>query len=146
MPTLARPTDRESLLARFDALSPEAARQWGTMNAHQMICHVNDAIRVALGDLPAQDCSTWASRTIIRFLVLRTPIFAPKGKIQTAPEMLTSKPETWDTDVRELKENIARLADATAGSRHPMFGELTAKDWQALTAKHLDFHLRQFGA
>lgn len=68
MPTLARSSDRESLLARFDALPPEAARKWGTMNPHQMVCHVNDAIRVALGDLPAKDCSTWASRTIIRFL------------------------------------------------------------------------------
>ena len=36
--------------------------------------------------------------------------------------------------------------EVIANKKHPFFGELTFEEWDKLQWKHLDHHLRQFGA
>src|SRR5262245_45478503 len=50
MPTLFDDADRAALVARVQSLQPGAARQWGKMNAAQMLCHCAHALEVATGD------------------------------------------------------------------------------------------------
>jgi len=138
-------TDRKALLERLRRIEPETPRVWGTMTAHQMICHVSDQLRVALGDVESRDRGTFLHKTLVRWIVVRLPIPAPKGKIQTVPEMLTSRPATWDDDVRALEELVERVVAAESFSPHPVFGRLSRQEWGILGAKHMDHHLRQFG-
>jgi hypothetical protein len=63
----------------------------------------------------------------------------------TAPEMLTSGPGDWDTDLAHVERRIQVVGSGAADAVHPYFGPLTPGDWGRLCWKHLDHHLRQFG-
>ena len=147
MQTLFDAAARSSIHKRIDQISVDTPRQWGTMDAGQMVCHVSDQLRVALGDLESV-----VKPSVLRFKPLRYLLVYwlpwPKGKIQTAPEMLTTKPDTWREDVSSLHDLVDRVADADAAYRwgpHPMFGSISRREWGLLCLKHLDHHLRQFG-
>ena len=43
---------REQMLARLHRLTPESRRRRGRMSAPQMIAHLSDQMRHALGDVP----------------------------------------------------------------------------------------------
>ena len=145
MPTLMNAPDRDTLVARLRRVKPDTPGLWGTLTAPRMICHLGDAMRVALGELKAADTSTPLHRTLVRFFVLRTPMFAPPGKVRTAPEMLSSAPTDFAVDVAACERMMARIGRGEAGAVHPMFGPMNPAEWAGLTWKHCDHHLRQFG-
>ena len=145
MPTLLNPADREAILQRLRRLQPTARPRWGTLTAPKLVCHLADNLRVSLGDVPVRRIDTLPSRTLLKWLVVYSPMRPPPGKIQTAPEMLTSAPTTWGEDMARVEQLIARMAAAPATAIHPFFGPLSAGGWGRLGWKHLDHHLRQFG-
>ena len=55
MKSLTRAQDKAELLARLGNLTPESERRWGQMNVQQMVCHLADACRMALGQKPVSD-------------------------------------------------------------------------------------------
>ena len=90
---------------------------------------------------------------LLRFRPLRQVLVYwlpwPKGRIATAPEMLTTAPSAWDYDVAQLHaliEQFAARSPSEAWAGHPAFGPLSGREWGVLCWKHLDHHLRQFGA
>ena len=145
MPTLLNPADREAILQRLRRLEPSNQPRWGKLTAPKMVCHLADNLRLSLGDVSAQRTDTLPSRTLLKWLVVYTPVQPPPGKIQTAPEMLTSAPTTWGEDLARVEMLIGRLAAAPTTAVHPFFGPLTYGGWGRLAWKHLDHHLRQFG-
>src|ERR1700678_594641 len=48
--TLGNLTNRQNISLRLAGLSLEDARRWGTMSVHQMVCHLDDAYKLALGE------------------------------------------------------------------------------------------------
>jgi hypothetical protein len=110
-----------------------------------MLCHLADQLRVALGDVPSRPVHTFISRTLVKFMVVDTGMEPPRGKIETAPEMLVSKPTTWDADLAACVELVERVGRGTADAVHPSFGPLSPEEWGRLCWKHLNHHLVQFG-
>lgn len=110
-----------------------------------MLCHVTDSLRVAVGDLPTRPVGNLASRTLIRWIVIHSPLKPPPGKVSTAPEMLTSAPTNWSDDLAAAVGLIERVGKGEATATHPSFGRLSRSEWCKLSWKHLDHHLRQFG-
>ena len=102
--------DRSLILQRLQRVRPDAQPAWGTLDAPRMLCHVGDQMRVALGDLPSKAVHTFASRTLLKFLVINTGFQPPRGKIRTAPEMLTSQPTSWDADLSACLALAERVA------------------------------------
>ena len=49
-------------LERVKALRPHTARRWGRMTAHQMVCHLVDCNRVALGEVVVTAPPGWGAR------------------------------------------------------------------------------------
>ena len=145
MPSLSANRDRESVLRRLRSLTPQHQRRWGKMTAHQMVCHVSDQMRVALGDLPTKPFGGYLTGLLMRLYSIHTPGPWPKGRVQTAREMLTAQPPAWDADVRACAELIVRFGRERAHAVHPRFGPLTPREWGILTAKHANHHLTQFG-
>lgn len=140
------------ILTRIDALNDTDPAQWGTMTASQMICHLADQIRVALGSIAVADQSTFLTRTVTKRLVLLgMPI--PRGKVQTFPEIdqaagKGTAPTTFADDVAALKHVISEFIATEpnfAFQRHSLFGALNRQQWGRLISLHLDYHLRQFG-
>ena len=86
------------------------------------------------------------SRTFVRWIALHTPMQWPHG-VKTVPsadqEAGGTKPADWDRDLAEL-QRLIRDFQALDSRRHPIFGPLTADEWNVWAWRHADHHLRQF--
>jgi hypothetical protein len=143
--TLLDPADRARLVERLRRLRPESKPAWGKLDAPRMLCHVADTLRIALGELPTRPTHSFLSRTLGRALVVNTRLRAPRGKIDTAPEMMSSRPTSWDADLAACVQLVERVGEGTSRAVHPAFGPLTPEEWGRMSWKHCDHHLTQFG-
>ena len=144
MPSLNDPAARASLVARLDRLSPEAVPLWGKMSAPKMLAHITDAFRMALGELSVRPKKI---PLIGSFPFKQLAIFVlpfPKNS-PTAPEIIARAPEAFDVEKANAKALLTRLGGHVTYAVHPIFGTLSRSEWGALSYKHFDHHLRQFG-
>jgi hypothetical protein len=152
MKTLASPADKEEILARLCAIRPESPRRWGRMNAHQMICHVSDALRVGMGGKAPKPIGGWASRTLVKWAALWLPVHWPRG-VPTVPECEAgvggTPPAEMARDLSELRQLLDRFTSLPHADKlppHPIFGKMSEREWMRWGYLHIDHHLRQFGA
>jgi hypothetical protein len=152
MKTLANPKDKQEILARLDRISPASQRQWGSMTVAEMVCHLNDALVIAMGEKQAGSASTWFSRSIFKWAGLWFPTQWPHG-VRTVPECdakkLGTRPAEMESDLGMLRESFARFTRRPREyelQAHPMFGLMTEREWMRWGYLHIDHHLRQFGA
>jgi hypothetical protein len=120
------------------------------MSAHQMVCHCVDAFRMASGEKPVSDASSFFQRTLLKWIVLYLPMRWPAG-ILTRPELDQeaggTKPTNFDADAATLRSMVKiAAARSFASPVHPLFGRMSQADWQRWGYLHMDHHLRQFGA
>jgi hypothetical protein len=106
---------RAEIQERLARLGPGTRGLWGRMSAPQMLAHVADQLRMALGDIRARPV-----RTPLRYPVLRELIVYllpwPRGA-PTAPELLSTAAGDWAGDVEALHALIGRFAER--GPRAP---------------------------
>ena len=142
---------RDSIINRINQLKADNKAAWGKMNAHQMLCHCTDQLRISLGEkgTPEEKAGVVA-RTVLKFLVLNV-ISIPKN-VPTSPKVDQmkdgTKPIDFESDRKTLIEYIEKFvnaADKDASTPHFKFGAMSKKDWAILANKHLDHHLKQFG-
>jgi hypothetical protein len=149
--TLAEERDRAQLLARLRAVRPDSARRWGRMSVHQMVCHLADNYRMALGQRPVETTRVPVPRGLVKWAALYAPLPWPRG-IPTAPETdqerLGTRPLEFAVDLAEAAALLERVAAEAGLERraHTVFGAMTAADWLRWAWLHTDHHLRQFGA
>lgn len=151
MRTLANEPDKNALLTRLRRLTPDSQRRWGKMTPHQMICHLNDAFKTGTGEREVTSVSSFASRTIIKWIALYSPLPWPHG-IGSPPEVDQQRggtpPVEFNRDRQELESMIERLSSRNRDfqwHRHPFFDEMSERDWMRWAYLHCDHHLRQFG-
>ena len=121
------------------------------MSAHQMVCHLSDGFRTAIGEKPVNPASTLLSRTVVKWIALHSPLPWPHN-IQTRPEVDQeiggTKPHDFAKDVRELELLIERVAQPQRDFEwrpHPIFGRLSDRERLRWAYLHVDHHLRQCG-
>ncbi len=150
MASLHDPQRLRTALARLGQLGPDTPARWGRMNAHQMVCHLSDSLRFALGErATTEELRFPVPAPVARFVALHTPLPWPRGA-PTLPEMDQERqgtpPDEFDTDRRELESLMTRFAATTSGwPRHPIFGFMSQAQWGRWAFRHTDHHLRQFG-
>ena len=148
--TLLHPEARAEILRRIEALTPGSERRWGRMTLHQMVCHLSDACRAALGERQLSVIGTLWERTVIRWLAIHANVKWPEG-VRTAPEVDQefggTRPTEFARDVEELRGLIQRFGapEPRLSGCHPLFGALSAAEWGVFSYRHADHHLRQFG-
>jgi hypothetical protein len=148
----AQSPDRVAVLeTRLLTVTPQSPRQWGSMSPHEMICHLTDSFRAMLGQRPVS-ATAWSPlrRRLVRLIALHTPLPWPKG-IDTMPEVNPrrqgTRPSTFEDDRAQLLTVMRQFVAPDARyAPHPMFGTLTRQEWLTWTFRHVDHHLRQFGA
>jgi hypothetical protein len=86
MKTLLSPGDRNEILDRLAKLHSDSPPCWGTMSAHQMVCHLSDSFRASLNEKYISPSSTFLKRTLLKWVALWVPLPWPRG-IKTRPEM-----------------------------------------------------------
>ena len=147
MKTLLNPTDREEILRRVAAVRADSQRQWGSMSAAQMICHLSDSFRSALGEKSVSSDTNFFKRTVMKRLALALPNW-PHG-VKTRPEMDQQQggtpPAEFAADVQQLRILFDRYCAAQQFAPHPMMGPLTRSERMRWAYLHMNHHLRQFG-
>jgi hypothetical protein len=146
MPTLWNDADRAALVARVRLVTAEHAARWGQFSAAGMLAHLNDATRMATGDLvvdgKAPSFLRWPPVRYLAIHVLPMPKSAP-----TAPGLIARSSTAQVADelavFASLVDDAARRS--TLSPSHPAFGAMTREGWGVLMHKHIDHHLRQFG-
>ena len=149
MKSLCDSETQKEIRERLGCVKPDSPRQWGRMSAHQMICHLNDSFRVAAGEKYASPATSFWTRTVIKWAALHTPVRWPQG-VATRPEVEQGRggtpPRDWERDREELRALILAFANRTEFGVHPIFGKMSRRDWMIWGYRHVDHHLRQFGA
>ena len=135
------------LVARARRVGPDVRPRWGSLDAPRMMCHVADAVRLSLGDIPTHP----RPRTLMQTFPLRDLVLYwlpwPHG-VRGPREAFTTPPCALDMDVQALEAVLVRFLDHRPTAEwppHPLFGPMTAGDWNRLLYRHTDHHLRQFG-
>ncbi len=150
MRTLDSGADRQAIVRRIYALAASDRRLWGKMSAHQMVCHLCDAYRSALGERYVSPAMGFLQRTVIKWIALRVPAKWPKGT-PTRPEVEQgvggTAPVEFEADRSELLSAVRRFCDESGNKSisHPFFGRMTRQEWLRWGYLHADHHLRQFG-
>lgn len=140
--------DRQAIFTRVGSLSASSTARWGQMSVTGMLEHLQLSARMAVGELTVASVNKRAFQVFpLKQLILYVLPF-PKGA-PTAPELL---PEAAASFEEERAALLAALDQIGAGPRdgtgpaHPLFGPMSWREWGAVTYKHVDHHLKQFGA
>lgn len=142
--------DKHEVLNRISNLGPSARAMWGKMNVNEMVCHIADQLRLALGIKEVEFKGNLIEENILKWLVLWGLPF-PKGKIETVKELKQgvggTKPTDFNCDIKLLKDLIEDfdISFNSDSRKHPAFGSMNKKQWGRLVYLHIDYHLRQFG-
>jgi hypothetical protein len=149
--TVADPVVLRSLTERLMALRPESRRRWGTLTAHEMLCHLGDAGEMVLMIRRRERPIPRRRRPIFKWLALWTPMRWSHGQ-QTNPKhdprIAGTRPSDFASDLVRALSAIQGIATAQADALEPvhgLFGTMSIRDWQRWAYKHTDHHLRQFG-
>ena len=148
MRTLFDADARTHFQRRVTILKPDAPARWGRFTAPKMLAHVNDGLRMALGDLPTKSRNLPVRYPPLKQLLIYVLPF-PKG-LPTAPELLARTDQAQFESEREtfplLLERVgARATAASSWPDHPAFGPMSRRDWGVLGYRHIHHHFTQFG-
>ena len=150
MKTLFDRTTYEEIVRRVDAIQPGAERHWGKMTAAQMLEHSARALEVASGKKPVKQAFLGKAMSwIFRSNFVGEKPFAKNSP--TGPEFIVTG---IDPDFRRTQERVKTLLGefyaigekGCDGRIHGFFGRMTGAEWGITQYKHMDHHLRQFGA
>jgi hypothetical protein len=138
----------QEVLSRLDKISASTPANWGKMNAAQMMAHCQAGFKVYFGELKMK-------RGIVGLLfgkMARKKLFSPQPwarNLPTAPQFKIAGEREFDVEKQKLVGYINRFATegcTITSTMHPFFGKLSAQECATLNYKHLDHHLKQFGA
>ena len=104
MKTIFDDADFSPLMQRVEALSPDSQRQWGKMNAAQMMAHVSRTVELSLGLATAPSEANWFMRRIIKPFAIgnrQTPKNSP-----TAKAFRIDGERDFDAEKQKLIQNL----------------------------------------
>src|SRR6476469_5013772 len=140
----------DEVKSRTMSLRRDSVRQWGKMNPAQALAHCAASLEMAVGDRkPPQMLLGRVIGGLVKPMALGNddPM---KRNSPTVPSLVVSDERELETERTRLCSLIDRFT--TAGPQgctthpHSFFGRLNPQEWAILMYKHLDHHLRQFGA
>ncbi|MEM1448764.1 MAG: DUF1569 domain-containing protein [Planctomycetota bacterium] len=138
------------VVERIRAISPDARAEWGKMSAPQALAHCRAAMDVAVGRAtPKRSFIGLLLGGIFRSKIIDGPDpFRPNQP--TDPRLVVADPDRLEDEKSALVASVQRFRelgpDGMPDGPHPFFGKLRPDQWDRLMSKHLDHHLRQFGA
>src|SRR5262245_15577514 len=125
MKSLVCGSDKAEILRRMKRVRTDTPRRWGVMTAHEMVCHLADGYRMALGELPVRIQTSWITRTLVKWIAIDLPLPWPHGipsTVEIDQRGGGTRPGAFASDVAALEASIERV---TAPSRslvpqHPL--------------------------
>ncbi len=141
----------DALIARINQLTPETRPQWGKMSVSQMLAHCCVSYEYVFEE------NKYKKPNLIMGLILKTFV---KGNIvneQPYKQGLPTAPDFIIKDDKDFEQEKQRLIGFVRKTRQMgesyfdgkpshSFGVLNKTEWNNMFYKHLDHHLKQFGA
>lgn len=148
MGSILNENDRVAIRTRMQSLSSSSTRRWGTLDVVGMLEHLRLSASMATGDLSVPSSNKRVFQVFpLKHLILYVFPF-PKGA-PTAAELKPVDGASFEDERNALLDLLDRIGNGPkdgVGPAHPLFGTLTRREWGAVTYKHTDHHLKQFGA
>jgi hypothetical protein len=149
MKNLYEPETINEVVSRIDKLQPAARREWGKMDVAQMMAHCSAALDMASGRInPPRILMGRVIGSLFKPIFTNEKPFSKNNP--TDKQLVISDQRDFAREQERLKQCVRQFhAAGEAGCTrhpHPFFGALLPQDWSRGMYKHLDHHLRQFGA
>jgi Protein of unknown function (DUF1569) len=149
MKDLHSPAVANEIIARIEHLTPDTKGLWGKMTVAQMLAHCNTALQTNMGKIPSKQglMGKIFGQMAKKSVVSDKPF---KQGLPTDKTFVIKDTRDFGQEQKLLIELVRQLPatdrEAVARTPHPFFGKMTPNEWNSLNYKHLDHHLRQFGA
>jgi len=138
------------IITRINNLTETSKAEWGKMNVGQMLTHCQKPFEVINGDLKMEAKIGFFKKFI--FSLMKSVMYNDKPWRKNIPtgEGFVISEEMDFTPERDKLINLAndfnKRKDQKEWAPHPVFGKFTAEQYGKMNYKHLDHHLKQFGA
>ena len=132
---------------RIDKLSPSTQRLWGRMGVAEMLAHCTMPYRQILGEQfnPPSFFMKWLVKNFFKTSMVNEVPY--KKNLPTSPAFVIREEKNFEQEKNKLLELLNRFTEKNmVNQEHPIFGKLTKEQWSKATWKHVDHHLKQFGA
>jgi len=136
-------------IERLNNLSESSTAKWGTMNAAQMLAHLNVAYDITFErkEVNINGVMRWAMTKFLKPLVVGDKPY--KRNSGTAPFFKIQDNKNFEEEKALLTENMKNVEQKGAsyfeGRKYPSFNNMTADDFSNLFQKHIEHHFEQFG-
>src|SRR5262249_3241267 len=112
MKSIDQQVHKQELFDRLCKVTPQSRRLWGSMTPHQMICHLNDSFKAAMGERAVRARNNLFTRTALKWVAFQIPVKWPRG-VKTMPELDQqlggTSPTDFEKDALELRALINRF-------------------------------------
>ena len=90
------------------------------MSAPEMVCHLTDAFRMAMGDKAVSGASSLSQRTVVKWAALYLPVQWPTGVLVTRPEIEQGSAGTCPGDFERDRADLVAAVErfTAANTRH----------------------------
>ncbi|MBK7631855.1 MAG: DUF1569 domain-containing protein [Ignavibacteriales bacterium] len=149
MKNIFDPTVTTEIISRINKLDAGTKRQWGKMNAAQMLAHCNVTYELVYDKIHPKPntLKSFILKIFVKPVVVGEKPY--KKDSPTAPEFKVNDDKIFETEKGRLINYILKTQELGAAKFHNKeshsFGALTKDEWNNLFYKHLDHHLNQFG-
>jgi len=149
MKSIYEPATLQEFTKRIDTLTPASQHQWGKMDVSQMLAHCSNALEVTVGDRsPKSTLMGKLLGRLVKGVITNPKPFKPN--LPTDPSFVIADSRDFNHEKQRMINLLSRISkggpQAMQNRKHPFFGPLTPEEWSTSTYKHMDHHLRQFGA
>ncbi|HPS65052.1 MAG TPA: DUF1569 domain-containing protein [Ignavibacteria bacterium] len=149
METLFSNQDVDEIIRRINTLTQDSKAQWGKMNVSRMLAHCTVGLKMTTGEIK---CKGNFFMQLIGRMLKNKIIYKSEFRKNspTAKEFIITDSDSFEEEknalIAYLKKFPEQGKNIVSSEPHPFFGKLTAEEYDRLQYKHLDHHLRQFGA
>lgn len=149
MKNLFEPSSATEIRQRIERLGPDSEKQWGVMTAAQMLAHCSAWMEMAAGlnNPPRSFVGRIFGKMAKKSILGEEPI---RPSMPTEKSLIVQDEREFIAEQRRLLDWVERFSaggpDQCTSHPHCFFGYMTPLEWAVMGYKHLDHHLRQFGA
>ena len=144
-------TVTDELISRIEKLTPKSQPLWGKMNVAQMLAHccVSYELVYEMDKFPKPGrIMKFIIQLLAKSQVVGEKPYPKNGR--TAPAFMITDERDFEKEKDRLVSYLIKTQELGEsyfdGRESQSFGKLSIAEWNNLFYKHLDHHLKQFGA
>lgn len=136
------------ILSRIEKVTPTHQALWGKMKVEQMLAHCAITLDTPFGSDRKQNFFGKLFGKMAKKGVLGPKPF--KKNSPTDKTFIVADNRNFENEKAKVIAGVKKFSEGGPQTivckKHPFFGDFSADDWSFLMHKHLDHHLKQFGA